>query len=125
MNVLLRILSIILGSILGGFMLFNGTYELLTGEYFGSFIPRPWVDMVSSFGISAFALGPFFLVYGGAWLYFVSLLWKREPSAFLIGLAVCVLTLWYFPFGTSIAFIVFCLLMSNKKPSGLLHSSKY
>jgi len=125
LNILLRILVIVLGSINGGYMLFDGIYEMINGHYYGPEKPGPWADVLQNVGIDIYILGPVFIFWGLGWLYFVVLLWIRQSRAFIVGLITCLLTLWYLPVGTFISVIVFCLLMSNKKPSGLLYSSKY
>jgi hypothetical protein len=117
----MRITAVVLGALLGCFMLFNSMYQLLTDTFFAwGVIPRPWIDIVVSFGINPYTLSPVFLVWGTAWVYFAHLLWHKQRRAYTIGLVASVFTLWYFPFGTIISVAVIGLLRSNRKPSGLL-----
>jgi hypothetical protein len=107
--------------LLGCYMLFNGIFELLNNRVFAEeHIPRPWMGMVNGLGLNVVALGPIFMVWAAAWFYFAYLLFKKERSAYMIGLGISVVTLLYFPFGTIISIATIGLLRSNKKPSGLL-----
>jgi uncharacterized membrane protein HdeD (DUF308 family) len=116
-----RIIAVILGSILGIYMLFNGIFELVTNRLFAeTHIPRPWMAIVNELSINVVALGPIFIVWGIMWLYFAFLLWNKKRKAYWVGLAMSVLSLVYFPFGTVIGMATITLLRSNRKPSGLL-----
>jgi uncharacterized membrane protein HdeD (DUF308 family) len=117
----MRIITIVLATLLGCYMLFNGIFELLTNRLFAEeHIPRPWMGIVNGLGLNIVALGPIFIVWGTAWFYFAYLLLKKERNAYVIGLCISLLTLLYFPFGSAIAVATIGLLRSNKKPSGLL-----
>lgn len=89
----------------GGWMLFDGIYVLKHGKYFGTVEPGPWSKLFSVMGIDPFALGPVFIGFGLVWLFVALAIFAGFGFAWVLGLVVCIGTLWYLPVGT-----VFCVL---------------
>ena len=107
--------EILLATVCGGWMVFDGVHVLAVGKYFGPDKPGPWSDLVSALGVDPFALGPVFIGLGLLWLAFAVGAALKRADARQLGLLASALTLWYLPFGTLVALIVLVLLIGRRK----------
>src|SRR5687768_2964675 len=95
----------------GVWMLLDGIYVLVNGKYIGPEKPGPWASLLALTGVDVFKLGPMFVLFGIAWLFFawafgMDIAWHRA-----FGLVLSILTLWYMPFGTLISIVVLVALL--------------
>lgn len=115
----MKLLLTILSLLNGGFMLLDGVHVMLKGKYIGPEKPGPWRFLFEKMGIDVFRLGPLFVIYGICWLAWVVMLWKYPQHAFLPGLLVSALTLWYLPVGTLISLAVLIVLLAARSKPGI------
>ena len=115
----MKILICILGLINGGFMLLDGIFVMIKGKYIGPEKPGPWANLFYKFDIDVFKLGPLFIIYGILWLTFIIGFWTNQSWAYMLGLIISFLTLWYLPVGTLLSIIVLVVLLVFKQKSGL------
>jgi hypothetical protein len=101
----------VLSLINGVWMLADGIYVMLKGKYIGPDKPGPWASVVGFTGVDVFTLGPLFIAFGVAWIFFVVGLFTDAGWARIFGMILSVATLWYLPFGTLISVIVFIVLV--------------
>ncbi len=99
----LRLALIVIALPTGGFMLADGSRNLLTGTYFGGGQLGPWSLLVSAAGLDPRHLGAVFVLAGAAWLVALAGLLSRRRWGWPAGIAVAVGTLWYLPVGTVFA----------------------
>jgi hypothetical protein len=95
-----RIVRIALATLLALWMLADGTHALLTGSYITGTL-GPWAAVLSAARIDPLGtpVKLAFLVLGISWLVHVRNVVVRKvirPATIVL----CVLTLWYLPFGT-------------------------
>jgi hypothetical protein len=102
----MKIFITILGVLNGGYMLFDGIFVIATGKYIGPEKPGPWSTIFYKLNIDVFKLGPLFIVFGFLWMIWLYGLWKNQSWAYLFGLLVSILTLWYLPVGTLFSTII-------------------
>lgn len=102
----MKYVVLILSLINGLWMLVDGIYVMLNGKYIGPEKPGPWASLLSITGVDVFKLGPMFVAFGIAWLFFVFGLFSNSVWAFWYGIVLAFLTLWYLPVGTIISVIV-------------------
>lgn len=88
----------------GGFILLDGTRNLLTGTYFGAGL-GPWSALVRAAGFDPRHFGAVFALLGLAWFAATAGLLTRRTWARPAASAVGVLTLWYIPVGTVLALV--------------------
>lgn len=112
----MKLLITILGSINGLYMLIDGIFVLVNGKYIGPEKPGPWANLFDKLGVDVFKLGPLFILFGLAWLGWTIALWSGQPVAWLFGIVLSILTLWYLPVGTlfSVIILVSLILLRNK-----------
>lgn len=112
----MKLLAAILGSMNGLYMLIDGIYVLVNGKYIGPEKPGPWAGLFAKLGVDVFKLGPVFILFGLAWLGWIATLWSGQPAAWLSGILISLLTLWYLPVGTlfSVVILVALMLMRHK-----------
>jgi hypothetical protein len=112
----MKLVFIILSVINGGYMLTDGIYVMLNGKYIGPEKPGPWAGIFYSFKVDVFKLGPLFIIYGLLWLAFAYSLYSSQQWAYVFGIIVSIITLWYLPLGTliSIATLVALLVARSK-----------
>jgi uncharacterized membrane protein (DUF2068 family) len=115
----MKILITILGLLNGGYMLLDGIFVMLKGKYIGPEKPGPWANVFYKFDINVFKLGPLFIVFGLLWLTWLYGLWTNQNWAFIFGLIISVLTLWYLPVGTVFSLAVFVILLTARHKLGL------
>ena len=115
----MKILIVVLGLINGGYMLLDGIFVMIKGKYIGPEKPGPWANLFYKFNIDVFKLGPLFILFGIVWLAFIFGLWTNQSWAFMLGLVIAVLTLWYLPVGTLFSLIVMTLLLVFRKKLGM------
>ncbi len=99
----------------GAYMLSDGIFVMLNGKYIGPDKPGPWATLFYKFNIDVFKLGPLFIVFGIYWLVFLVLLWTKQSRAYLPGVIISILTLWYLPVGTIFSLIVLVMLLTQKR----------
>ena len=115
----MKIIVTLLGLLNGVYMLSDGIFVLLKGKYIGPDKPGPWAIIFYKFNINVFKLGPVFIVLGLLWLIFLFGLWTNQHWAWLTGLTICILTLWYVPVGTITSVVILMLLLTFKTRLGL------
>jgi hypothetical protein len=115
----MKILISILALINGGFMLLDGIFVMIKGKYIGPEKPGPWANLFYKFDINVFKLGPLFILYGILWLLFIGGLWTNQSWAYVFGLLISLLTLWYLPVGTLLSLVMLVLLWAFKQKLGL------
>ena len=99
MRVLRKVALVVITVSVGGFMLADGTRNLLTGTYFGPSL-GPWSALVRAAGFDPQHFGAVFVALGIAWFGALAGLLTRVRFAHVAATAVGVLTLWYLPVGT-------------------------
>ncbi len=102
----------LVGVVLGGWFLFDGTNVLRKGKYFGPEEPGPWAQVVSAAGVDPFRMGVPFVILGVFWLAVVAGLLAGARWAVPAGMVAAAATVWYLPLGTvlSIVFVVLLFL---------------
>lgn len=115
----MKALIMLLAIVNGAYMLLDGIYVMIQGKFIGPEKPGPWGHLFEGFHIDVFKLGPLFIVFGLAWLIWLCSFWTNKKSAYRFGLIICLLTLWYIPFGTMISLIVMTIIHFFRKHLGL------
>ncbi|HMK05789.1 MAG TPA: hypothetical protein VK489_16425 [Ferruginibacter sp.] len=115
----MKILIIIPGLINGCYMLIDGIYVILKGKYIGPEKPGPWANLFYKLDIDVFKLGPLFIIFGLGWLAFILSAWTNQSWAWMLGLIISLLTVWYLPVGTLLSLIVFVVLLFYRQKLGL------
>jgi hypothetical protein len=95
----------------GAWMLIDGIFVIINGKFIGPEKPGPWASLLGLTGVDVFKLGPVFVLFGLAWLLFVTALITEQEWARTFGIVLSILTLWYLPFGTLIALVVLGLMI--------------
>jgi hypothetical protein len=101
-------------------MLLDGIYVMLKGKYIGPEHPGPWASIFYRLNIDVFRLGPVFVIFGLAWLIWLSALWANRSLAYPMGIVIAVMTLWYLPAGTFISLVVLVVLIFFRQRTGLI-----
>ena len=114
----MKILITILGTLNGGYMLLDGIYVLLKGKYIGPPRPGPWANIFYKLDINVFKLGPVFIAFGVMWLIWLYSLWANLGWSHAFGITLCILTLWYLPFGTLFSIVILIILVFVKPKGG-------
>ena len=113
MRYALTLLSVLLGS----YMLFDGLHALVTGEYV-TVAGRlgPWAAILAIEHIDPHGrfieLG--FLALGVGWLVHSAFVF-RDARSRVATTILCVLTLWYVPFGTLMAVFELCVVWFSRR----------
>jgi len=115
----MKIVFTLLGLLNGGFMLLDGIYVTLKGKYIGPEKPGPWAEVFYKMNVDVFKLGWLVILYGLLWLIWIYALWTNQNWTYVFGLAISILTLWYFPFGTLTSIIIFATLLIWRQRIGL------
>lgn len=115
----MKILVTLLALLNGSYMLLDGLFVLLKGKYIGPDKPGPWANLFYKLNIDVFKLGPLFIIFGLFWLTWLYALWTRQNWAYVFGLAISILTLWYLPAGTVFSAIILVILLTSKNKLGL------
>lgn len=115
----MKILITILGLLNGGYMLLDGIYITINGRYIGTDRPGPWAEMFYKLKIDVYKLGGLFIFYGILWLIWLYALWTNKDWAYLYGLFVSIITLWYLPIGTLFSLIIVVILIFARTKIGL------
>jgi hypothetical protein len=115
----MKILITILGILNGSYMLLDGIYVLLKGKYIGPEKPGPWSYLFEKIGIDVLGFGPLFIVFGLLWIIWIYGLWANQQWAYLFGIIVCILTLWYLPAGTVFSLTILGVLIFAKQKLGI------
>jgi hypothetical protein len=115
----MKIILSILAFINGAYMLVDGIFVIIKGKYIGPDKPGPWANLFYKLNVDVFKLGPLFIIYGLLWLSFLFGLCTNQTWAYLLGLIISVLTLWYLPAGTIISILVILILLTARAKVGL------
>jgi hypothetical protein len=111
---ILRVILILIAVWVGGYMVLDGSRDLITGNYFGSSL-GPWALLVQLAGFDPHHFGAVFVGLGLAWLVALALVLSRSrpalPAAILVGVA----TFWYMPVGTFLAVVWIGLLVWSRR----------
>jgi len=115
----MKLLLMLLSLLNGGYLMADGIYCLIKGKYIGPNKPGPWANLFYKLNIDVFKLSPLFIVLGAAWLLFLTGLWTIQSWAYLLGITVSILTLWYLPFGSLISIITLIILLTTRSKLNL------
>lgn len=115
----MKILLTILGLLNGGYMLLDGLFVLFKGKYIGPEKPGPWANLFYKLNVDVFKLGPLFIIFGLLWLIWLYALWANQSWAYIFGVLISILTLWYLPFGTLFSIIILVVLLTARTKLGL------
>lgn len=99
-------------------MLLDGIFVMLKGKYIGPEKPGPWAGLFNRLNIDVFKLGPLFIIFGLLWLIWIYGVWTNQSWAYVSGLLIAVLTLWYLPLGTLLSVAVLVMLVAAKTKLG-------
>ena len=114
----MRTILLLLGFINGGYMLLDGIFVMLKGKYIGPDKPGPWANLFYKLDINVFKLGPLFILLGIIWIVFLIGLLTSQSWAYLLGLIISIMTLWYLPVGTLLSVIILVILLISKQKLG-------
>ncbi|MBN8688159.1 MAG: hypothetical protein J0M10_14130 [Chitinophagales bacterium] len=114
----MKIFITILGILNGVYMLADGIYVTLKGKYIGPEKPGPWAALFYKLNADVFKLGWLFIIFGLAWLFWLYCLWTNKEEAYIYGIFLAVLTLWYFPFGTLSSLLLLAILLFFREKAG-------
>ncbi|SFF14689.1 hypothetical protein SAMN04488541_101782 [Thermoflexibacter ruber] len=114
----MKIIITILGLLNGSYMLLDGLFVLFKGKYIGPEKPGPWAILFYKLNINVFKLAPLFIIYGLLWLLWLFALWTNQSWAYLFGLLISILTIWYIPIGTLFSLIILFVLLLTKDKLG-------
>jgi hypothetical protein len=110
----MKLLITILGFLNGSYMLLDGIFVLIKGKYIGPAKPGPWAEIFYKLRVDVFKLGPLFIVFGLLWLTWLFALWTDQSCAYIFGIIICILTLWYLPIGTLFSITILLILIFSK-----------
>ncbi|SIN65509.1 hypothetical protein SAMN04488055_0227 [Chitinophaga niabensis] len=100
-------------------MLLDGIFVIVRGKFIGPEKPGPWANLFYKLNVNVFKLGPLFITFGLLWLMWVYSIWANQPRAYIPGMLVCILSLWYLPIGTIFSIIIIAVLLFAKQRVGL------
>jgi hypothetical protein len=115
----MKILIAILGILNGGYMLLDGIYVMVKGKYIGPEKPGPWAEIFYKLNINVYNLGWLFILYGLLWLLWLYSLWASKEWAYMYGLTLSILTLWYLPVGTLFSLVIIITLILARQKLGV------
>lgn len=108
------VLPAVVGAVLGGWFLFDGTNVLRRGRYFGPEDPGPWARVVSAVGVDPFRMGVPFVLLGLFWLAVAAGVLARARWAVPAGVVAALATVWYLPLGTVLSLLFVVLLYFSR-----------
>jgi hypothetical protein len=111
----MKILITILGLLNGCYMLADGVFVMFKGKFIGPKRPGPWANLFYKLDIDVFKLGPLFIIFGLVWLIWIFSIWTNRPWAYLLGILICVSSLWYIPIGAFFSIIIMMVLLLAKQ----------
>jgi hypothetical protein len=111
----MKILITILGFLNGAYMLLDGIFVMIKGKYIGPEKPGPWANIFYKLNVDVYKLGPLYIIFGLIWLTWLYALWTNQGWAYLFGIFISVLTLWYLPVGSLFSLIIFAILIFFKQ----------
>ena len=100
-------------------MLIDGIFVILKGKYIGPEKPGPWAEMFYKMNIDVFKLGWLFVLYGILWLIWLFGVWTDKEWAYMYGIMISILTLWYLPVGALFSIIIVAVLILFRQKLGL------
>lgn len=115
----MKMLITILGLLNGGYMLLDGIHVIVKGKYIGPEKPGPWAEIFYKLNIDVFKLGWLFILFGILWLIWLFSLWTNKDWAFIYGVTISILTLWYLPGGTLFSAATIAILFLYRQKLGL------
>ena len=115
----MKIIISVLGLLNGSYMLLDGIFVMIYGKYIGPYKPGPWANLFYKLDIDVFKLGPLFIAFGIAWLFFLLSFWTKQKWSYIFGILLSVLTLWYLPIGTLFSITIIILLLIVKRKVGM------
>lgn len=115
----MKFLIIILGFFNGCYMLLDGVYVISNGKYIGSLKPGPWAIIFNRLNVDIYKLGPLFILFGVLWLIWLYGFWESQSWAYIYGVVLCVLTMWYLPVGTMFSLIILIILLFARQKLGI------
>lgn len=115
----MKTLITILGLLNGVFMLVDGIFVSIKGKYIGPEKPGPWAELFYKLNVDVFRLGWLFILFGIFWLIWIFGLWTNKEWAFMYGITISILTLWYLPVGTAFSIIIIAVLLIWRQKIGL------
>lgn len=115
----MKTLITILGLLNGSYMLLDGLFVIINGKYIGPEKPGPWANLFYKLKVDVFKLGPLFIILGLFWFIWLYALLTNQSRAFLIGVIISILTLWYLPIGTLFSLIILIVLLTTKTKLGI------
>ena len=115
----MKVLITILGLLNGSYMLLDGLFVLFKGKYIGPAKPGPWANLFYKLNVDVLKLGPLFIIFGLLWLVWLFALWTNQNWAYVFGLIISILTLWYLTVGTLFSVIILVVLLAAKDKVGL------
>ena len=113
-----RLFTVLIASIVGGWMIFDGIHVMVRGKYMGPPTPGPWRILVSRAGIDPFSLGPLFVFLGASWIVCLLAMLRGQAWAWYGAAAVAIASLWYVPVGTALALLYLGTLYVGRAPGG-------
>jgi hypothetical protein len=111
----MRVATLILALLNGGYMLLDGLYVMTIGKYIGPDKPGPWANLFYGLKINVFNLGPLFILFGLLWLSFAFGVFTGQRWAYTLGICMAVASLWYLPVGTLFSLIILVLLFTARQ----------
>jgi hypothetical protein len=115
----MKIIVSILAFLNGAYMLLDGIFVIVKGKFIGPDKPGPWANLFYKLNMDVFKLGPLFIIFGLLWLAFLFGMLTNQTWAYLLGIIISALTLWYLPAGTIISILVIIILLTAKKKIGI------
>ena len=114
----MRLLIALVALLVGGWLTFDGTRALVTGDYVtprsgpGAGQLGPWSKVVSAVGVDprSTAMKCAHVFLGILWLTGLLMFFAKPPLGWYTLVSCAVLSLWYLPIGTILSIVELCLL---------------
>lgn len=106
-----RAIRPIIALAVGGYMVFDGTAQVVTGSHVGLGF-GPWSLFVSALGINPYSMGFPFILLGLFSISFVIGVLMRQRWVWYGAIVPAAATLWYLPVGTKLS-IVYILVLRH------------
>lgn len=106
-----------LAGLQGGYMLFDGIHELVTGTYFGGRV-GPWGHIVRAVHLRVESMGPVFVFLGAFWLFAGLQTVRGSRRAPVLLACAAFVTLAYPIFGTILSLITLAVLVATRMRRG-------
>ena len=113
-----KIVFLVLATLNGAWMVFDGAHVLFKGKYIGPPEPGPWSKIVAKVGLDPFSLGPLFIVLGLIWIVAAISILQGSSWGWLLALSISFATLWYISIGTVFSLLSIAVLIFYKANLG-------